>query len=108
MMPDHLHALLVAGDAHCDLRACIHGFKQFTGYSHARGSGQRLWQPSYFDYTLRSDEATMPTVAYIVNNPIRAGFVTLPDSWPFWGSSSWSRTELLEAIAACGAGRKPG
>ena len=108
LMPDHLHALLVVEDSRGHIRTFIERFKQFTGYSHARRYSCRLWQPSYFDYTLRSDEAIVPTVAYIVNNPVRARFVTAPDAWPFWGSSSWSRTDLLDAIATAGTGSRPG
>jgi REP element-mobilizing transposase RayT len=108
LMPDHLHALFVVDDSPGHIRACVERFKQLTGYAYARRAGHRLWQRSYFDYTLRSDEAIVPTVAYIVNNPVRAQFVRLPDAWPFWGSSSWSRADLLEAIASCGPGRRPG
>ena len=108
LMPDHLHALLVVEDSRSHIRTFIERFKQFTGYSHARRNGSRLWQPSYFDYTLRSDEAIVPTVAYIVNNPVRAQFVTVAEAWPFWGSSSWSRADLLEAIATAGTGSRQG
>ena len=108
LMPDHLHALFVVESLHTDIRTCIARFKQFTGYTYAQRTDQRLWQASYFDYTLRSDEATLPTIAYIVNNPIRAQFVTLPEAWPFWGSSRWSRDELLDAVADCGGGLRPG
>ena len=108
-MPDHLHVLFVVEDPPANIRALIERFKQFTGYSHSREHKCcRLWQPSYFDYTLRADDAVIPTVAYIVNNPVRAKFVSSPDEWPFWGSSRWSRADLLEAIATSGPGRRPG
>ena len=108
LMPDHLHALLTLEREGRDVRACVERMKQLSAYEYTRRTHRRLWQRSYFDYTLRSHEAIEPTVAYIVNNPVRAGFVLAPNAWPFWGSSRWTRTELLETIATCGPGRRPG
>ena len=108
LMPDHLHALLLLDGPRGHIRLCIERFKQITGYAHARRTGGRLWQPSYFDHTLRSEDAVLPTVAYIVNNPVLAGYVALPETWPYWGSSIWERPDLLDAIANCGQGSTHG
>jgi len=90
------------------MRAIIERAKQRIGYRYAQQFGIRLWQRSYFDYTLRTEEAIESVVAYIVNNPVRAGFVTRPGDWPFWGSSHWSRADLLDIISLSGTGRRPG
>jgi REP element-mobilizing transposase RayT len=107
-MPDHLHVQMVFEHPNVQVRASIERIKQLTAFAYTRRTNQRLWQRSYFDGPLRSDDCFESTVAYIVNNPLRAGFVALPDSWPFWGSSRWSRRDLLETIAAAGPGCRPG
>ena len=108
LMPDHIHALLTAEEARGPVRACVERVKQCTGFDYARRTGGRLWQRSYFDYTLRPHEMVEPAMAYIVNNPVRAGFVPAAEVWPFWGSSRWSREEILETVAAFGSGERPG
>jgi REP element-mobilizing transposase RayT len=108
VMPDHLHLLLTSDDGGPDMRQAIERVKQAAGFAHRRRSGHPLWQRSFYDYTLRSDDARDPVIAYIVNNPVRAGLVERPEQWPFWGSSHWSRNDLLETIAAVGPGRRPG
>jgi hypothetical protein len=59
-----------------------------------------LWQPSFFDRTLRSDESICEVIRYIVQNPIRAGLVERAEDYPYWGSSVYSRQQILEYIAA--------
>ncbi|MBI4265902.1 MAG: transposase [Acidobacteria bacterium] len=97
-MSDHVHLLLEAIGATSDLRCLIGGWKQRTGYEHARATRRRLWQPGYYDHVLRHDEDRLETIAYIVGNPVRKGMVRDPAEYQFWGSSIWSRDELLEAI----------
>ena len=90
------------------MRASIARIKQLTAFEYTRRTRERLWQRSYFDRTLRPKDALDSVMAYIVNNPIRAGFVTLADDWPFWGSTRWMRHDVLEAIATAGPGHRPG
>ena len=45
----------------------------------------RLWQESFNDHIIRSDDDFENTVAYIVNNPVEAGFVREPFYYPFTG-----------------------
>jgi len=108
VMPDHVHVLLIGDKSPGNVRVWVERVKQKTAFEFTQRTGQRLWQRSFFDYTLRPHEAVEPVVAYIVNNPVRAGFVVEPTPWPFWGSSRWSRGDLLETIAAFGSGRRPG
>jgi hypothetical protein len=55
----------------------------------------RLHAESYIG---RTSESTRAIVRYIVNNPVRAGLVTDPADYPHWGSSRYSREEMLEYI----------
>jgi len=40
------------------------------------------WQQEWFDHVLRSNESLEEKVAYICNNPVRAGLVSEPESIP--------------------------
>ena len=97
--PDHLH-LLVQGDAEgADLKQFIRMSKQYSAFYVARSlESQRLWQRFSFERVLRSNEETWSVAKYIVNNPVRAGLVSHPAEYPFWGSAWYSREELLEYI----------
>ncbi len=73
--------------------------KQMSGYAFTKVTGRHLWQTGYHERVLRSDEAALTVIAYMVANPLRRGLVERPEDWPFWGSESYSRDEVFEAIA---------
>jgi putative transposase len=95
-MPDHVHLLLDATATGSDLVRFMHGWKQRTGYRHAREKGHRLWQQGYYDHILRHDAARWRLIAYIIDNPVRAGLAAAPIDYPFWGSGIWTRDQILE------------
>jgi putative transposase len=41
------------------------------------------WQRNFFDHRLRHDESLDEKVAYIRNNPVRAGLITEGEEWPY-------------------------
>jgi putative transposase len=97
-MPDHVHLVLEGTSDSADLRHLIGRWKQRTGYQHARSFHSRLWQRGYYDRVLRDESSWLGLIAYIVENPVRARLVGSVDEYPFWGSTIWSRPQLLEAI----------
>jgi hypothetical protein len=46
----------------------------------------RLWQDAYHERVLRNEEQTKTVIAYLLNNPVRAGLVASAKEYPF----SWS------------------
>ena len=98
-MLDHFHALVESTEPRCDFARFAAMFKQRSAFAHKRATGARLWQAGYFDRVLRRDEATPEVVAYIVDNPVRAGLSRDAREYPFIGSTRYSVTELLEAVA---------
>jgi putative transposase len=78
LMPDHLH-LLIGIDAKTALSSVIRDFKRIT----AKNTGVK-WQHNYFDHRVRKDESLAEKADYILNNPVRAGFVTCSEEWPFF------------------------
>jgi putative transposase len=86
-MPDHLHLLLQATED-ADLVAFMRIFKQLSGFAYRRSTGdpQVLWQTSYYDHVLRSDEDLHAVARYIWANPVRAGLVESAREYPHSGS----------------------
>jgi putative transposase len=97
-MPDHLHAVATALAVSSDLERFVRLVKQQTGHLVIAQRNRRLWQASYFDRTLRREEALSGVIAYIIANPVRAGIAVSPADYPHWGSSLYSREEILEFV----------
>ena len=86
-MPDHLH-LLVSGRDESSLPAFVHHFKQLSGHRYKREHGAPLWQISYHDHVLRTDEDVLALARYIWDNPVRAGLAQDRSEYPFSGPRS--------------------
>jgi REP element-mobilizing transposase RayT len=50
------------------------------------GGQGTIWQRSFWDHFLRSTDDLAVVVAYILNNPVRAGLVQEWRDYPFAGS----------------------
>lgn len=100
IMPDHVH-LLVSGAVGCsvlDTGAC---FKRLVSwYATSAGRSTPLWQRRIHDQGIRTHlpNALDNAIAYLVNNPVRAGFTTHWSNWPFThvaveklGGSLWTQ-----------------
>jgi putative transposase len=98
-MPDHLHAVVTAQSHAADVQRFARLAKQRSGFQFACAGGRRLWQKSYFDRTLRSDEDLAAVIRYVIENPVRAGLATVPAEYPHWGSQTYTREEILEFVA---------
>lgn len=94
-MTDHVHLLLFA--AHPTfLLAFVRDFKQITGFMFKARTGRHLWQKSYHDHILRSDESVLRVAQYIAENPVRAGLVATAADYPYTGSFVWERSAVVE------------
>jgi REP-associated tyrosine transposase len=78
LMPDHAH-LLIGPSAQVSVTGLVGAWKSMTA-RYRRGSSQRrkLWQRSFYDHALRSEEDLRTVALYILHNPVRAGLV---DDW---------------------------
>ena len=104
-MPDHLHAVVMTESVDGDFREFVRVAKQRTAFAFRKTHQRPLWQPSYFDRTIRDGEDLRPTIVYLVANPIRAGLVEKVDDYPFWGSSVYTRAEIIEFVERASYGR---
>lgn len=82
IMPNHWHALLVPS-AQCvhPLSAILKRIKGRTARNLRRlhGGAGAIWQREWFDHWIRTEAEWERCVAYIRNNPVKAGLVA---EWP--------------------------
>jgi len=85
LMPDHLH-LLVTPQRAANLSDILGSYKSYvTRTAWAYGVVGHLWQRSFHDRVLRSDQAAPVVVKYILDNPVRARLVERWEDWPWSG-----------------------
>ena len=85
-MPDHLHLLIEGNSENSDMREFIGQFKQASAYFFKRRNGERLWQENYYEHVLRKEEDTKIIAKYLLENPVRKGFVPNFQEYPYLGS----------------------
>jgi putative transposase len=98
VMPNHVHVVLaplVTASADSDptaLSSIMHSVKSYTS-NQANGMLSRLgpfWEAENFDRAIRDEAEWLRTIAYVLNNPVKAGLVK---DWQDW-RHSYCRPEL--------------
>jgi REP-associated tyrosine transposase len=77
LMPDQLHAL-IGVDGRTSLGRLVRDYKRIT----AKIAGIK-WQRNFFDPRLRHDESLAEKLAYICQNPVRAGLIRSEEDWAY-------------------------
>lgn len=84
IMPDHVHFIFTLLDGQ-KLSDVMRSFGSFTSREINRllnRTGQ-YWQKGYYDRQIRNQDRFVNQLQYIYENPIRKGYVTSSDVWPF-------------------------
>ena len=105
IMPNHVHALFTLMPPF-PMEKILHSWKSFTFHEankvlHRKGD---LWFHDYFDRYIRDENHFHNVIAYIENNPVKAGLCESPEGWP-WSSASWERRHPGSAPIYRGAPR---
>ncbi len=81
VMANHVHLLLLP---HWDLKKVTQGIKGFTarGINRLRETTGPFWQDETYDHWARDDEELLRIIAYIENNPVKAGLCERNEDWP--------------------------
>jgi REP element-mobilizing transposase RayT len=95
-MPDHVHVVAEGEHEDADMKRFVSAAKQSSGHYYKQAFDRRLWQRYGYDRVLRSNESMKDVVAYVLENPVRAGLVEAVELYPFFRSSRYSREELIE------------
>jgi REP element-mobilizing transposase RayT len=87
-MPDHAHVILtplVDEYGPFPIPQIMHAVKSESAHriNKALVRRGRVWQDESFDHVLRSDESLASKMAYVLENPVRAGLVKNPDEYPW-------------------------
>jgi len=92
VMPNHVHALIETRDGF-PLADVLHSWKSFTSRKVSKlvGRSGELWQLEYLDRYVRNAEHYQAVVAYIEENPVKAGLAKVRTEWP-WSSASFRAT----------------
>ena len=92
IMPDHAHLLLACGTE--SIAKVMHQWKFKTGYAiqRRRGTHGSLWQARYFDSICRRSRDVSDKLAYIHENPVKAGLALHGDKWRWSSAGYYTRT----------------
>ena len=84
VMPNHVHAMFEMRDGYV-LSRVLHSWKSFTAkeINKVLGKTGQLWLEEYRDRFIRDENHFHMTVAYIENNPVKAGLCRAPEEWAF-------------------------
>lgn len=97
-MPDHQHIIITGTSDDSNIWKTMVNYKQKTGFWMARNRPNIKWQKDFYDHVMRKHEDIVAQVKYVLNNPVRKGFVSTWEEYPFKGSIGCSLEDILNAI----------
>ena len=87
IMPNHIHLVCKPlptpdGEYHA-ISKIMHSFKRYTAIEANKIIGRKgqFWQHENYDHVIRNDTELHRVILYLINNPVKAGFVS---SWEDW------------------------
>ena len=92
LMPNHVHLVVhLPQDATTPLARTLQRLKSHTAryLNRLRGGEGRVWQRESYDHRIRNARELAATIAYTLNNPVKAGLATEWQQWPY---SYWHET----------------
>ncbi|RZM09256.1 MAG: hypothetical protein EOO88_49060, partial [Pedobacter sp.] len=84
-MPNHVHVLLTIIREDVPFYKILQRIKTYTAVRANRllnRIGQPFWQAESYDHIVRNKKSFKRIIAYILNNPVKAGFVENWEDWP--------------------------
>jgi len=86
LMPDHMH-LVVTPRESSNVSQLMHGLKLHTAHEIGRllGSKGGIWQARFYERALRTLKDMEEAIAYVHDNPIKAGVADSPQDYA-WSS----------------------
>jgi len=85
IMPDHIH-LFIRLAPNQKLGLTIGFLKQSLSVVLKKNRVPAPhWQPGFFDHLVRSPKSYSEKWDYVVQNPVRAGWVEQAEAWPYYG-----------------------
>ena len=87
IMPNHVHALIETREGF-PLADVLHSWKSYTSHEVNKllQRNGEFWQREYLDRFVRNAEHYQSVIAYIEENPVKAGLVKIKTEW-IWSSA---------------------
>lgn len=84
IMPNHVHVLIKTVTGY-RLDQVVHSWKSYTALQANRllSRSGHFWARDFYDRYIRDDAHLARAIAYIEQNPVKAGLVTKPEAWPY-------------------------
>jgi REP element-mobilizing transposase RayT len=98
VMPNHVHAMIETREGF-PLPDVLHSWKSFIGNQANKLLGRHgeFWQREYLDRYIRNAEHYAQAVAYIEENPVKAGLARVKTDWP-WSSAKFRNANTGSVI----------
>jgi putative transposase len=102
VMANHIHFLIIPKslmDSDVPVKQILQKVKGYTAYEANKiigRTGERFWQDESFDHWSRDYDEFMRIVAYIENNPVKAGLVKRPEDWKYSSAAERKRRGWTE------------
>jgi REP element-mobilizing transposase RayT len=93
IMANHVHALLLPRVAPSRLLQSLKGYTAREANRVLGRTGEPFWQAESYDHWVRDGEELEKIVAYIENNPVKAGLVARAGDYR-WSSAASAETSL--------------
>jgi putative transposase len=120
LLPDHLHAMwtLPDGDSDYSMRwgwlkktftqqwLAEGGHESITSPAKVRDGRRGVWQPRFFEHTIRDDDDFNEHLNYIHYNPVKHGLVQCPHQWPYSTFRKWVGRGMYDHDWQCTCGGK--
>ncbi len=85
IMPTHAH-ILTSPQGGANLSTVLGSYESYvTRLSWNYGVVGKFWQRSFYDHILRGHDYVHKIIAYILDNPVKAGLVAHWQEWPWCG-----------------------
>ncbi len=87
IMPNHAHVVCECVEGY-PLDTIVHSWKSYTAKAanDVLGRSGVFWMEDYYDRFVRDDDHLARVIAYVEDNPVKAGLVATPEEWR-WSSA---------------------
>lgn len=98
VMPDHLHLIIIP---ECkNISQAMHSIKGYSGKEINRNNCRSgdVWQISFRDFTISSEDVLLEKINYIHNNPVRKGMVKGAEEYQYSSANPIYETDLHKIL----------
>jgi REP-associated tyrosine transposase len=90
VLPNHYHVLVRCADIHGLLAALgrLHGGSSFRWNGEERCRGRQIWHRAA-ETAIKSERHFWATLNYVLNNPVRHGYVERWQDWPYSNAAQY-------------------